>query len=154
MVTVARSQQAVLNRLISNTTLTKLIAAEALDGAKAYKVTDFFADMNNSIFREVKNKQAIDLYRRNLQKMYVQELIDMVNPAPAPAATQTTARRATPTTPSLNPMQTDVVSVAKGELRNIQSQIKAAAAGQTDSLSNYHLLDLADRIDQALNPNG
>jgi hypothetical protein len=155
MVVVSRSQQAVLNRLVSNTTLTKLIAAEAMDGAKAYKVTDFFNDMNGSIFKEVKNKQAIDVYRRNLQKMYVQELIDIVKPAPAPTGAQAAQQgggRGGNTAPTLDAMQSDVVSVAKAELRNINNLIKASAAGQSDSLSNYHLLDLSDRITEALDP--
>ncbi|RNI31172.1 zinc-dependent metalloprotease [Rufibacter latericius] len=153
MVVVSRSQQAVLNRLISNNTLTKLIAAEAMDGAKAYKVTDFFTDMNGSIFKEVKNKQAIDVYRRNLQKMYVQELIDIVKPAPAPTGAQAAqGGRGGNTAPTMDARTSDVVSVAKAELRNINNLIKASAAGQSDSLSNYHLLDLSDRINEALDP--
>ncbi|KAA3439346.1 zinc-dependent metalloprotease [Rufibacter hautae] len=153
MVVVSRSQQAVLNRLISNSTLTKLIAAEAMDGGKAYKVTDFFNDMNGSIFKEVKNKQAIDVYRRNLQKMYVQELIDIVKPAPAPAGAQAAqGGRGGNTAPTMDARSSDVVSVAKAELRNINNLIKASAAGQSDSLSNYHLLDLSDRITEALDP--
>ncbi|ALI98141.1 zinc-dependent metalloprotease [Rufibacter tibetensis] len=154
LVVVSRSQQAVLNRLISNATLTKLIAAEALDGAKAYKVTDFFNDMNGSIFKEVKNKQAIDVYRRNLQKMYVQELIDIVKPAPAPTGAQAAQQggRGGNTAPTMDARTSDVVSVAKAELRNINNMIKASAATQSDSLSNYHLLDLSDRINEALDP--
>ncbi|WP_192821091.1 zinc-dependent metalloprotease [Rufibacter sp. LB8] len=154
MMVVARSQQAVLNRLVSNSTLTKLISSEAMDGAKAYKVTDFFSDMNSTIFREVKNKQAIDLYRRNLQKMYVQELIDLVKPAPAPTGAQAAAAgRGGAGSASMNIAMSDVVSVAKAELRNINSMIKAGA-NNSDSLTNYHLQDLSDRINEALDPRG
>jgi hypothetical protein len=149
---VSRSQQTVINRLLSNNTLTKLIAAEALDGNKAYKVTEFFDDMNSSIFKEVKNKKAIDLYRRNLQKIYVEQLIDIVKPAPAPSSAQAGGGRGGNATPSMDPMQSDVVSVAKAELRNINNMIKAASPSQSDSLSNYHLLDLSDRITAALDP--
>ncbi|WP_181305748.1 zinc-dependent metalloprotease [Rufibacter sp. XAAS-G3-1] len=151
MIVVSRSQQSVLNRLISNATLTKLIAAEAMDGNKAYKVTDFFEDLNGSIFKEVKSKKAIDVYRRNLQKIYVEQLIDLVKPAPAPASTQATASRR-PSAPIMDIQQSDVISVAKAELRNISNMIKASAANQSDSLSNYHLLDLSDRITAALDP--
>ncbi|RNI29553.1 DUF5117 domain-containing protein [Rufibacter immobilis] len=155
MIVLSRSQQTVLNRLISNSTLTKLISGEAMDGAKAYKVTDFFTDLNNSIFREVKNKQAIDVYRRNLQKIYVEQLIDLVKPAPATAASSATASASRrPTAPTMDIQQSDVISVAKAELRNINNLIKSAAASQSDSLSNYHLQDLADRINEALNPRG
>ncbi|WP_066830858.1 zinc-dependent metalloprotease [Rufibacter ruber] len=153
MLVVSRSQEAVLNRLISNNTLTKLIAGEALDGNSAYRVTDFFTDLNSAIFREVKNKQAIDVYRRNLQKIYVEQLIDLVKPAPAASSSAQVSSRG-PVRPTMNIAQSDVLSVAKAELRNINSLIKTAAAGQSDSLSSYHLLDLSDRINDALNPKG
>ncbi|AMM51540.1 hypothetical protein TH61_10650 [Rufibacter sp. DG15C] len=154
MVIISRSQQAVLNRLVSQNTLTKLIAAEAMDGNKAYKVTDFFTDMNGSIFKELKNKQAIDVYRRNLQKIYVEELIELVKPAPAPTAAQAAAGAGRGTAaPTMAIGQSDVISVAKAELRNINSMIKSAST-QTDALSNYHLQDLSDRITEALNPRG
>ncbi|MGV3538990.1 MAG: zinc-dependent metalloprotease, partial [Rufibacter sp.] len=154
MIVVSRSQENVLNRLISNNTITKLVTAEALDGDKAYKVTEFFNDLNNSIFREVKEKQAIDLYRRNLQKMYVEQLIDLVKPAPVPAAASQSSFSRRPSAPSMDIEKSDVLSVAKAELRNINNLISAAAASQKDSLTSYHLQDLSDRITAALDPKG
>ena len=50
---ISRLQTPTLTRLVSNTTLSKLITAEAADGASAYKITDFFADINGSIFFHV-----------------------------------------------------------------------------------------------------
>ncbi len=145
---MARSQETVLNRLISANTLTKLIAGEALDGAQAYKVTDFFSDMNNSILKEVKSNQPIDVYRRNLQKIYVEQLIELVKPAPAANATFSFGNN----TPVMDSKQSDVMSVAKAELRNINKMVKNALPGQSDALSNYHLQDLSDRIEEALDP--
>ncbi|RZK87787.1 MAG: hypothetical protein EOO98_13475, partial [Pedobacter sp.] len=71
---VGRLQNTTINRILSTSTLTKLISAEALDGASAYKITDLFADLNGSIFSELKANQPIDVYRRNLQKLYVDKL--------------------------------------------------------------------------------
>jgi ribosomal protein S18 acetylase RimI-like enzyme len=153
---IYRSQDAVLNRLISAHTLNKLLAGEAATGASAYKITDFFGDMQNDIFTEVKNSQAIDVYRRNLQKLYVQKLIDLVKPKPAieniiviPAG----GRRAG-AGQQRELEQTDAVSVAKAQLRLINNMIKTALPNTSDSMSSYHLQDLSDRINEALNPKG
>ena len=141
-------QDAVLTRLITPRLFNKLVAFEAVEGAKAYKVSDFMGDMQNIIFREVKSNQAIDVYRRNLQKLYVDKLIAVVKPAPAAAAAQPAfgGRGAAPRELE----QTDAVSVAKAQLRSINTLIKSASI--SDSMSTYHLQDLSERITEALNP--
>ena len=143
-------QDAVLNRILTPRIFNKMVAAEAMDGAKAYKVTDFMGDMQNIIFREVKSNQAIDVYRRNLQKLYVDKLIDMVKPAPAGAAAQVVAVGRGGGVTVRDPEQTDAVSVAKAQLRAINMMIKSANI--SDSMSTYHLQDLSDRITETLNP--
>jgi hypothetical protein len=152
---IYRAQDAVLNRILSEHTLNKLLVAESKDKT-AYKITDFFGDMQNTIFRELRTTAPIDIYRRNLQKLYVDKLIDIVNPAPEPAPTATVptggGRRGGGFGAPRELEQTDVVSVAKAELRLINTHIKAALPATTDNMSNYHLQDLSERITAALNP--
>jgi hypothetical protein len=98
----------------------------------AYKITDFFGDMQNTIFRELKTNAAIDIYRRNLQKLYVDKLVDIVAPAPEPApgcsnrSAGRSGRRGGGAPRELE--QTDVVSVAKARLRLINSHIASCLA--------------------------
>ncbi len=141
-------QDAVLSRLVSARTFNKLIAFEASEGAKAYKVTDLMNDMQNNIFREVKSNQAIDVYRRNLQKLYVDKLIAMVKPAPANAAAAQLVFGGRGGAVQRELEQTDAISVAKAQLRSIAALIKNSNV--TDSMSSYHLQDLNDRIAEAL----
>ncbi|MFD0940747.1 zinc-dependent metalloprotease [Pedobacter boryungensis] len=147
---VAKLQGSTLNRLLSNSTLGKLVAAEAADGSTAYKITDLFTDLNGSIFTELKSNSAIDVYRRNLQKAYVEKLIAIVKPAPAPTATNAILVGRGGASSGLTASQSDVMSVVKGQLRDLDNRIKSAATSQADSLSKYHLLDLTDRIESAL----
>ncbi len=155
---VYRLQNGVLNGLIDNHDLYKMISAEAATGSSAYKITDFFGDMQNMIFKELKGNQPIDVYRRNLQKMYVAKLIELVKPTPAPnpllAQLGGGGRRGGNAVPDPSKEDTDVMSVAKAQLRNINALIKTAMPGTNDSLSSYHLQDLSDRITEALNPKG
>jgi len=158
LVVVSRSQEAILFRLISNNTLSKLIAGEAFDGDKAYKITSFFADINNSIFKEIKLNQPVDVYRRNLQKIYVEKLIELIKPAPASPAGMPPSPVGMPasgnTMPANNAKYSDVISVAKAELRTINALVKSSLPSQKDSLSSYHLQDISDRIEEALHPKG
>jgi hypothetical protein len=144
-------QDAVLSRLITPRIFNKLVAAEAVDGAKAYKITDLMTDMQNIIFREVKSNQAIDVYRRNLQKLYVDKLIGMVKPS-EPGATPALVLGGRGGAPVRELEQTDAKSVAKAQLRAINTMIKSSNIA--DSLSTYHLQDLTDRITEALDPKG
>ncbi len=143
---VSRLQSVTLYRLLSNSTLSKLVSAEAIDGATAYKITDLFSDLNNSIFTELQANTAVDVYRRNLQKAYVERLIAIAKPAPAPAATGgvLVARG------GLSASQSDVSSVVKGQLKDLAATITAKSSSQSDTLTKYHLQDLADRIKAAL----
>lgn len=152
---VSRLQGSTLNRLLSNNTLSKLVAAEATDGATAYKITDLFTDLNGSIFTELKSNATIDVYRRNLQKAYVDKLIAIVKPAaPAPTAVNAVLTGRGGNIPSgLSASQSDVISVVKGQLRDLDKSIKSAAGSQGDTLSKYHLQDLSDRIEAALDNN-
>lgn len=150
---IYRLQDAVLNRIVTEHQMNKLLIAESKD-KNTYKITDFFGDMQNIIFRELKTNSAIDIYRRNLQKLYVDKLIDIVAPAPDPtaaaAAGATLGGRRGGGSRELE--QTDAVSVTKAQLRLINSQIATALPGTSDSMSKYHLQDLSERISAALDP--
>jgi hypothetical protein len=154
METINKLQTPVVNRLLSVTTLTKLISAEASDGQSAYKITDFFTDIQGSVFSELKANQPIDVYRRNLQKAYVEKLISIIKPA---AASQSIAAaafgRAPGASSDISATQSDVISVVKAELKDLDTAIKSATP-QATGLSKYHLQDLSDRIQNALDPKG
>lgn len=145
---INRLQDPTLSRLLSKSNLAKLVVAEAADGPTAYKITDLFTDLDAAIFTELSSNAAADVYRRNLQKSYVEKLIALIAPTP-PAAASAAAQAGRPAAPPSAAMG-DVLSVAKGQLRMLNAKIKTAANGQSDSLTKYHLMDLSDRIDSAM----
>ena len=148
LVVVSKLQNAAIARIVSTRVLGNLIAAEAADGAGAYKISDLFTDLNASIFTELKSGATIDVYRRNLQKAYVDRLIAIINPPAAPATQTVSFGRGSAAPTSLSASQTDAVSVIKGQLRELDKAIKSSSP--SDSLSKYHLEDLSDRIEKAL----
>jgi len=147
---INKVQTPVLTKLLSTSVLNRLISAEAADGSSAYKITDLYSDLQGVIFSELKSNAEIDVYRRNLQKAYVEKLIKILDPAPAsPMSALTVQMRGMPT--EINVANSDVLSVTKAQLRDLSTLIKGSIA-QSKGLSKYHLQDLSERIDLALNP--
>ena len=140
-----RVQSPTLNRLVSTYTLNKLVSAEAADGASAYKMTDLLSDLNNSIFAELRADINMDVYRRNLQKNYVDRMISILKPAPTAPAT---SGRSSSSSQTLS----DVTAVVRGQLREISAMLKSASP-KASGLNKYHLEDLAASIDEALKSN-
>ena len=141
---INRVQISALARLLTTNTMNKLINAEVTDGKDAYKLTDLFADMNAGILTELRSNAEIDIYRRNLQKTYVETLISLIKPA-APSADAGMRGRSS----GMPASQTDVSSFVKAQLREIGGMAKSAAPS-TSGMTKYHLEDLSERIETAL----
>lgn len=146
---VGQVQDAALNRLLSSRTLAKLVDAETILGNNAYQVTELLADLKKGIWTELPTAKATDIYRRNLQKSYVTSLINLLSPqtisSPIPGLVITSG--------GLND-RSDAKSIVRAHLASLRAEISGAAAKAADPLTKYHLQDLADRINKALNPKG
>jgi hypothetical protein len=77
---IGNIQDNILSRLLSNRTLSKLIDAEAVQGNSSYQITELLTDLKKGIWSELAARRPIDVYRRNLQKSYINMLQDLVNP--------------------------------------------------------------------------
>lgn len=145
-------QDGALNRLLSTRTLGKLIDGEAAQGAAAYQITELLSDLKKGIWSEIAGRKPVDVYRRNLQKSYVNILSDIIKP-PAPAAGGgIVIFFGGGGGSTVNVDKSDIKSVVRAHLTSLRTEIAAAAAGTADSMTKYHLQDLAKRIDNALNP--
>lgn len=136
---VENLQKTVLNRVLSEGVLNKLYEGESLD-ANAYAVYDYLQDIKNSIFSELKSSSKIDIYRRNLQKNFVETLI-----ARTQASKPSTGRNAENVSDN-----SDVKSLTRGVLREIKADASKNAQNAQDAVTKYHLEDLVYRIDKAL----
>ena len=110
-----------------------------------YALHDMMEDTRKGLFSEVGTQKATDVFRRNLQKTYVTQLGDLINP-PAMTASAATPFRAAP----VDIENTDVVSEAKAQLKKLAASLKANASA--DATTQNHYDDLQDRIKKALDP--
>lgn len=152
-------QEATLNSLTDVGRLSRLIetgaGAMGKSGTSGYTLIEFMADLQNGIYSELSTGKAVDVYRRNLQKVYTEKLISVLNtPATAGAGTAPFAGagfRFNPG-PVTDIRKSDIMSVVRGQLVSLQRSIAAAMPRQTDTMSRYHLADLQARIQNALDP--
>ncbi len=123
--------------------LKRTIAEES----NAYTAAEMMADLKKGIWNELSTKQSIDIYRRNLQKVFVERLIRLANPEPVTATTVILGAGS-----SANNRTNDVISIAKMGLRSLQTEIRGALPIYKDAMSRAHLQDVNDRITAALDP--
>ena len=144
-------QESILNRLVNSGTMSKLFLMESTLGSNAYKATDLMDDLRRTIFSELVSKKATDVYRRNLQKMFVERIISLLPGGAAPFSLGSFGITFQ-ITPSLNIKNTDAYSILKGTLRTLRSDIRLAIPTTTDVMTKLHLQDLNERITMILEP--
>lgn len=142
-------QNRTLNNLLDFGRLARMIENEALNGGEAYKITAFMDELRKGIWSELSGTVKADTYRRNLQKAHINRLAYLMEKE-APNMPAAVRERAGIT--GVNVKQSDIISVAKHQLRALQREIKAAMPRATDSITRMHLEDCLERIDLILNP--
>jgi hypothetical protein len=116
----------------------------------SYDIAELFSDLKKGIFSELSSKKAIDGYRRNLQKSYVDRMSALLGNAPSVGGITISIGGAVSAGP--DPKKTDVTSVVRAHLTSLRSEIQATIPATTDTMSKYHLMDLSERIKTALDP--
>ena len=144
-------QESALSSLLNADRLTRLQACVERFGAdKAYNAIELLTDVQGGLFTELLTHKPVDIYRRMLQKSYVDKLAAIINPASVPAPTVTFGE----ITVNLggNTSRSDLPAIARGQLVQMRSQLIAAIPLTTDKLSKLHLQDLQEKIKRTLDP--
>lgn len=142
-------QEGFLTSIFSFSRMQRLIENYAMD-KNSYSLNELFTDMQNGIWKELDSKKAVDVYRRDLQKVYIQLMENILNqktPVPPPGGYLSVVAP----NPAA-PIKADIYSEAKASLRSLQGKIKTAMIAVTDKATKNHLMDIADRIKSLLEP--
>ena len=140
-------QTSILKSLLDKNRLYRITTSQTRFGASSYALNDMMDDLRKGLFSDV-NKG--DIYRRNLQKTFVSQLDELLNPSSSSAASASAIIRLG--APSADVENTDVVSEAKAQLKKLAASLQAAKATATEATAVNHINDLQDRIKQALDP--
>ncbi len=120
--------------------------------SKYYTLDDLFSDLESGIWEEAKKGTPIDLYRRNLQKVYIEKLIALQKPAKANVLSIPVGVTYGFSTRVVELEKTDLPSVSRAHLEGLKTTIQQAIPKTTDKISKYHLQDVLQRIKLALDP--
>ena len=140
-------QARTLNNMLDPGRMARMIENETSNGSKAYSLVSMMSDLRKGVWSEVYSGKSIDTYRRNLQRAYLDRLDYLLNKA----KDQKSANKGYYKQSGININQSDVKSVARGELKRLQRDAKAAS-NRGNTLTRYHLQDVVDRIDTILDP--
>lgn len=138
-------QVSTLREVFDFSRLQRMIENEAMNGSSAYSVLELFDDLRTGVFSELKSGKAIDVYRRNLQRAYIERL-EYLMTAEQPNVSSSMADFIGIT--SVDVSQSDIRAIARGELKRLKSMAQSAKGA--DTMSKYHLEDLVARIDVIL----
>ena len=141
-------QTNVLKNLLDKGRLYRLTTSTTRFGNVSYSLHDMMEDTRKGLFSELNNRQATDVFRRNLQKVYVSQLGDLINPSTGAAAPSPLLRMG----PALDVENTDIVSEAKAQLKKLAAAIQSNKGSINDASSVSHFDDLQDRIKHILDP--
>jgi hypothetical protein len=129
---VAGMQSGIMSQLLQAQRLDRMAEQATLDGAAAYSPLDFLTDLRMGVFSELaKPGTPIIIYRRNLQRSYLDNMDSRIN---TPGGSD------------------EVRSLARGEVKALDKQLAAALSAAPDELTRRHIQDCRDQIATMLDP--
>jgi hypothetical protein len=143
---VLQGQRQLLAILLNNGRLSRLVENEAFpkDTREAYPLREAFADLRKGIWSELGTSSALtDLYRRNIQRAYIEAMGSKLNPPPAALI---------PGFPPPLPLPGEARSLIRKELMDLDADIARALSRTKDRETRAHLEDSRYQISKILYP--
>jgi hypothetical protein len=123
-----------LATLVDNSRCKRMTEHASGSPGSSYLPSDMLNDLQAGIWTELSNDPVeIDLYRRNLQRAYVELLGNHANRTEAAS---------------------DLPALARSILKDLMATVNKAAFRAKDLLTRAHLEEVAARIDRILDPRG
>jgi len=143
-------QSGVIGEILSGERLARMMEHSAIS-THNYSLDELLTDMERGILSEMRAGRVVDHYRRNLHKVYVSKLIDLLSPGKSIIRSIPVGVTSGYSTTSVDLEETDLPSIVRGHLMIIKSNLTSASR-VSDKLSRYHYQDLLKRVSDALDP--
>ncbi len=147
---VRETQERTLNNLLDFGRMARLIENGEINGNDAYTLMNMMTDLRTGLWSELRNGSAIETYRRNLQRAYIDrmEYLMTEEQSEIPARYRSWISRS-----NVDVAQSDIRPVVRGELKNLQRDIRNSIGRSRDTMTRYHLQDALERVNLILDPN-
>jgi len=123
-----------LQSVMNSSRFLRMIEDEAFRGNDAYTVSELLIDVRNGVWSELSTGAAIDVYRRNLQRTYVNHINNLMDSSDDSVH------------------GSDIKALLRDELQSLKQQVDRGLNRSSDRLTVIHLRDIQSRIDQILDP--
>jgi hypothetical protein len=155
-------QELAVQRLLNHARLARLIEHEAFLGSATYTPTQMLDETREIVWRELGSGAAIDTYRRNQQRAYLQQAHALLHEAesdhwspPRSGNLRVGSNDDPPLNGDLHIAQSDIRPLIRDQLGLLRQEIEAALArGVSDRMSRIHLEDALVRIDASMGSGG
>ena len=138
---VMQAQQRILNNILATDRLARLDYSTNRD-ERSYSLDEMLADLQKGIWSELATKKPIDMYRRGLQKTYVDKLIEIYKTVYGTAPANVGFSFGS----NVDVKKTSIGANVLGQLTQLATLCKTSALTYTDKQSKLHLLDVYQRI--------
>ena len=138
---VRRLQSRYINSLLNFETLGRLIDHHTINPDN-YSALGMLEDLRKGVWSEVNSTKNVEVYRRNLQRAYVERMAYLMTDDLNPNRTNQ----------YFNVNQSDIRALVRGELSVLKKQVSAAANRNVDTETKYHYQDVAERIETIFEP--
>jgi len=142
-------QERSLNNLLDFGRMARLMENSEINGNEAYSLLNMMTDLRTGVWKELNKGREIDLYRRNLQRAYLQRMDYLMTEEQSeiPSRFRSRVKRS-----NIDVANSDIRPIVRGELVRLRGNIRVAINSTSDKLTKYHLQDALKRIDLILNP--
>ncbi|SMO76889.1 protein of unknown function [Solitalea koreensis] len=147
----SKIQEGTIMQLTSDRVLNTLNMAEQRFGkGKTYSMIELLSDLKAGIFSELKTNKPIDIFRRDVQKYYIQGLFRALEESEK--GNNVIALLVSPNAAEEAPVTvgSDVGPILRMHLENLRKEILAAVPTIKDKESKEHLMFIAERIKKSL----
>jgi hypothetical protein len=149
---VMQSQRQILGILLNTDRMARLInvAVLAKPGENPYMLSEMLSDVRQGVWVELGMVRVNqDLYRRNLQRAYLETMNNKLNPPPF---TPPTGLPAGIVIPPPTPLPGEARALIRAELKELDAAIARALPRAADKEVRAHLEDSRYQIEKILNP--
>ncbi len=146
---IGNLQYAVLMRMMGSDILVKMINREATDKGKNYTAEEYLKDLRTNIWSEIYSHQAIDIYRRNLQQVYLANAIKMFVATTEIVMTGQLGGLNIYINPDVT--KSDGATLIRAHLLALKADIKKAIPF-ANGMTKLHLEEMVNKIDVGLRP--
>ena len=154
---IVNAQSALITSLLNDGKMTRLAENEALSKSPSdvYTLGEMLGDLRHGVWTELYGSGAvkIDIYRRGLQRAYLTDVGDKINPPPVTAAAGGRGGGGGRGGAAAPPANTgEIKAMLRGELKQLDGELAQAAKRATDVATKRHIDDARQQISHILKP--